>query len=128
MPGLSRPARCSHVGPDADSHAENVVMKVSTRNRVLSAAALILAGTGPALANNLSNGTLTPTCDGFSVAVNAVSLTPATAYTVSYSVTLSGCVASPVTVTGTFPIVHNAVNANLGSGSGSDVWPANLNG
>ena len=95
--------------------------------RALLAAALALAGTGTALAHSVVNGQLTANCDGFSASVGGKFLDPI-AYTVEFTVTISGCVASPITQTLTAPMVHDAANSTLGTASVNGTWPATLDG
>ena len=95
--------------------------------RALFATVLTLVGTGTALAHSVVNGQLAANCDGFTASAGGKFLDPI-AYTVEFTVTISGCVASPLTQTLQAAMVHNAGDSTLGTASVNGTWPATLNG
>lgn len=101
-------------------------MNRKTGRRTAFAAALWLTGTSAAFAHGLTGGTLEADCDGFVVTVNAASLEPNIDYTADYRVTISGCVASPETVTGQVALDRDPSTPSSGSGSASGSWPGSL--
>lgn len=101
-------------------------MNSTLARRTAFAAALLLGGTSAAFAHGLSGGSLRADCAGFAVTVNATLLEPNINYTADYTLTLSGCVAAPETITGQVAIVRDPVTPSSGSGTEAGSWPSSL--
>ena len=77
----------------------------------------------PALANDLSSASATADCNGFSLSVNAINLTPTASYEIDFTFTLTPTSGTPITVPGMIKFVAASGSATpMASGT----WPSPL--
>jgi hypothetical protein len=81
---------------------------------------LSLVFSGPALANDLSTASATADCNGFSLSVNAINLTPRASYTIDFTFTLTPTSGSPISVPGSINFVATSSSATE---TASGAWP-----